>query len=319
VNYRRAVEIKPDFAEAHSNLGTALRELGRLDDAVANCRRALEIKADFAAAHNNLGNALNDLAKADDAVASYRPALEINPGLAEVHNNLGNALSHLGRLDEAAASCRRALEVNPNFANAHSNLLFCLSHNPLISSQTLFAEYCHFGAQFEPPLRAGWPLHRNARDPARRLKIGLVSADLRDHSVAHFIEPLLPHLAASSGLSIHAYHNHTVEDGVTARLRDHIQHWHRIAGLSDLAVAQQIGDDGIDILIDPFRAHGRKSAIGLCAQTRTGSGKLDRLSRHHRLNRHGLLPIRSLSAPRSIRYPVHGKNRVLAGLSAVPA
>jgi protein O-GlcNAc transferase len=249
-SFRRALEIKPDFAEAHSNLGTALRELGRLDDAVASCRRALEIKPDFAAAHNNLGNALNDLARPDDAVASYRRALEINPCLAEVYNNLGNALGHLGRLDEAAASCRQALEVNPNFAHACSNLLFCLSHNPLISSQTLFAEHCHFGEQFEPPLRPGWPLHRNARDPARRLKIGLVSADLRDHAVAHFIEPLLPHLAASSGLSIHAYHNHAVEDGFSARQRDHIQQWHRIAGLSDLAAAQKIGDDGIDILID---------------------------------------------------------------------
>ena len=70
----------------------ALKDQGKLDEAVACYRRALELKPDYAEAHNNLGNALKDQGKLDEAVACYRRALELKPDFAEAHNNLGNAL-----------------------------------------------------------------------------------------------------------------------------------------------------------------------------------------------------------------------------------
>jgi protein O-GlcNAc transferase len=249
-SYERAIEIRPDFAEAHNNLGSALNELGRLGDAVASYRRALEIKPKFAEAHNNLGSALRETGQVIAAVASYRQALHINPNYAVASSNLGNALQELGRCDDAAASFRRALEVKPDFAEAHSSLLFCLSHDETISSQALFAEHCRFGERFEAPLRSSWPRHCNDRATERCLQIGFVSGDLRDHAVAYFLEPILGYLAAYRGLSLHAYYNHATEGSITPRLRSHFHHWHRIAGLSDAALAQKIAADGIDILID---------------------------------------------------------------------
>jgi predicted O-linked N-acetylglucosamine transferase (SPINDLY family) len=82
------------------------------------------------------------------------------------------------------------------------------------------------------------------------LQVGFVSADLRDHPVARFVEPLLVHLSGSADLSLHAYYNHATVDGASTRLRSYFEHWHRIAPLSDAALAQQIADSGIDILID---------------------------------------------------------------------
>ena len=75
---------------------------GKLDEAVACYRRALELKPDFAEAHSNLGNALKDLGKLDKAVACYRRALELKPDSAEAHSNLGSALKEQGKLDEAS-------------------------------------------------------------------------------------------------------------------------------------------------------------------------------------------------------------------------
>ena len=259
-SYRRALEIKPDFAEAHSNLGAALKDVGQLDSAVATYRRALEIKPDFAEAHSNLGNALQDLVQLDAAVASYRRALEIKPDLAEAHYNLGNALQDLVQLDAAVASYRRALEIKPDFDKAHSNLLFCLSHDATVDAETLFAEHCRFGGQFEVPLRAGWPQHTNSRNPERRLQVGFVSGDLRNHSVASFIEPVLAHLSGHPQLSLHAYSNHAIEDAVTQRLRGYLTHWHPIVGLSDVALAQKVREDGIDILID-LSGHTAKNRL----------------------------------------------------------
>jgi tetratricopeptide (TPR) repeat protein len=121
-SYRRALEIAPEFAEAHSNLGNALQGLGQFDDAVAQYQRALQIKPQYAEAHNNWGNALRGLGRHDEAVAQYHQALRVNPQYAQAHSNLGNALRSLGRLDEAVAGYRRAIDIAPSYAEAHNNL-----------------------------------------------------------------------------------------------------------------------------------------------------------------------------------------------------
>jgi protein O-GlcNAc transferase len=119
---QKTAELLPKSAEAHSNLGNALRNLGRLDEAVACCRRALKIQPEYAKAHSNLGNALQDLGKIDDAIVSYRKALALKQDFFEVHYNLGNALRDLRQFDAAVASYQKAVAFKPDFAEAHSNL-----------------------------------------------------------------------------------------------------------------------------------------------------------------------------------------------------
>ena len=120
--YRRALELKPDYAAAHNNLGAALQEQGKQDEAVACFRRALELNPDFADAHNNLGAALQDQGKWDDAIACFRRALELKPDFADALNNLGAALQEQGNWDDAIACFHRALELKPDYADAHNNL-----------------------------------------------------------------------------------------------------------------------------------------------------------------------------------------------------
>ena len=120
--YRQILDIKPDFAEAHNNLGNVLRELGRLDDAVATYHKTLALKPDFAEANYNLGNALRELGQLDDAVASYDKAIALNPDYAKAHNNLGNTLKELGRFDDAVASFQKAIALKPDFSEANYNL-----------------------------------------------------------------------------------------------------------------------------------------------------------------------------------------------------
>lgn len=293
-SYRRALKIKPGFADAHNNLGNVLRELGQPDSAAASCRRAIGIKPDYAEAHCNLGNALRDLGQFDAAAASYRRAIEIKPDLPEAHNSLGATLRDLGQLDDALASCRRALEIRPGYAEGHSNLgsvlqerghfdaavasyyralelrpdfvevfsnlLFCISHSEKFRPAALFAEHLRFGEQFEAPLRPFWPTHANRRDAGRCLQVGFVSGDLRNHAVASYVEPLLPHLAGHASLTLHAYSNHATEDAVSLRLRRHFTHWNPITRLSDAALAEKIRADGIDILID-LSGHSAKHRL----------------------------------------------------------
>ena len=100
----RTAALLPDDAEAHGNLGGALLDLGRSQEAAASYRRALLLKPDDAEAHHRLGTALRRLGQLEEAVASYRRSCAIRAEYAEAHHDLGNALLELGRPDEAVAS-----------------------------------------------------------------------------------------------------------------------------------------------------------------------------------------------------------------------
>ena len=120
--YKKALEIKPDYADADNNLANLLVGRRQYDSAIAYFHKALEIKPDFFEAHYNLALALVDCGQYDSAIAHYQRALEIKPGNAEVHNNLGKVLAHLGRIDAAIAHYQKALEIKPDYAEAHVNL-----------------------------------------------------------------------------------------------------------------------------------------------------------------------------------------------------
>jgi tetratricopeptide (TPR) repeat protein len=85
--FQSAIEIDQNFAEAHNNLGNALRELGRLDEAETHLRRALALKSDYAEAHNNLGVALVKKRRIPEAMACYDRALRLKRDYAEAHLN----------------------------------------------------------------------------------------------------------------------------------------------------------------------------------------------------------------------------------------
>ena len=120
--YRAAIRIKPDYAEAHTNLGLALRVKGRLDDAIAEYYAAIRIKPDYAEAHTNLGNALRDKGRIDEAIDEYHAAIRIKPNDALAHNNLGLALRDKGRIDDAIDELHAAIRIKPDLAGAHYNL-----------------------------------------------------------------------------------------------------------------------------------------------------------------------------------------------------
>jgi Tfp pilus assembly protein PilF/2-polyprenyl-3-methyl-5-hydroxy-6-metoxy-1,4-benzoquinol methylase len=114
--------LLPDDAGVHNNLGNALKQLGRFEDAAASYRRALKSKPDFAMAHINLGNVQKELGQLDGAAASYRQALKIEPNFADTHNNLGAVLQDLGQLDDAAASYQQVIGIKPDNIVALNNL-----------------------------------------------------------------------------------------------------------------------------------------------------------------------------------------------------
>lgn len=210
-------------------------------------RKAANLLPDDADTHNNLGIALQLAGHLSDAVLSYKRAIRLQPECAEAYNNLGSAQQALGQLAKATSSFRVATQLRPHNPTFHTNLLFCLSHDESAVATDVFAAHCAFGQRFEAgPATPGFS---NTRDPDRRLRLGFVSADLREHVVAGFLLPVWNELDTSQ-IELHAYYNFTSEDAVSAQFREHCQSWRQITHLSNDALAEQIRADGIDILFD---------------------------------------------------------------------
>ena len=119
---RKALEIDPDYTEAHNDLGTALFHKGQTAEAITQYQEAIRFKPDFAEAHYNLGLVLLHKGQTVEAIAEFQEALRLNPDLADAHYNLGVALLDKGRTDEAITEFQEAIRLKPDFAQTHNDL-----------------------------------------------------------------------------------------------------------------------------------------------------------------------------------------------------
>ncbi|MHC4500178.1 MAG: tetratricopeptide repeat protein, partial [Planctomycetota bacterium] len=121
-SYREAIKLKPDYRDAHQNLGLLLVEQKEPEEAVEHYNKALAIFPEDGGMHEGLGLALLEQGNIDDAVEKYEKALEIDPNRASAHDNLGRALVGLNRVPEAHRHLSRGLELNPDDAMTHNNM-----------------------------------------------------------------------------------------------------------------------------------------------------------------------------------------------------
>lgn len=120
--YRRAIAAQPDYVPAFNNLGVTLRAAGRTDEALATYRDGLALRDDYPDLHYNLANALIALGRSAEATEHLARAAAANGDSAAVHNNLGTALGDQGRFVEAVAEFERAVALEPASSKAHRNL-----------------------------------------------------------------------------------------------------------------------------------------------------------------------------------------------------
>lgn len=249
-SFQRVALLAPNNPITHSNIAAVLNAMGQQEAALASCRRAVKLGPTSVAAHVNLGTCLMEMGRLSDAINSFETVIRLDPHNRRAYVNISAALTRLGRIDDAVAHCRRALKINPDWDELHSNLLFYLTHSTDLDAAALFAEHVRYADHFEAPLRASWPQHRNPRDPERRLRIGFVSADLYNHAVAHFITPVLEHLAQSPRLELIVYANSLHDDPVSRHLHGLAGIWRQVEKLTHAELAQLVASDAVDILID---------------------------------------------------------------------
>ena len=279
----RAIAVNPSVAGYHTDLGIALATLGRKEDAIAAHRKALELDPRLFNARHNLGSVLTSIGQYDEAISSFEIAAQLKPDDPNTHNCLGVALLLSQRLDEAFAEFEEAKRLSPNSPHVFMHLghahLECAQHDEALAcfdralalgppvanrlSTKIFAMHCHPGydslailksakqweALVTAPLPRPIPPHPNDRTVDRKLRIGYVSPDFRNHPVGRCILPLLSHHDRGQ-FEIYCYSSAAQEDSTTAMLRQCADGWRDICPLPDERVAEMIRNDRIDILVD---------------------------------------------------------------------
>ena len=237
------IRLNPDLAEAHYNLGNASKANGQFEEAAAAYRQAIRLKPDYPEPQNNLGVVLIRGGRPDDAIAAFRQAIAINPHYADAYRNLGNAFKDIGRLEEAIIYYRKAIGIAPEHADAYDNLIFALQYQPGGDATAIYEELRRWNHTHAEPLKKFIQPHANNRDPDRRLRIGYVSADFREHVVGQNLLPLLREHDHGQ-MEIFCYSNMVRCDATTEQFRRYADGWRSIAGLSDSKAADLIRRTG---------------------------------------------------------------------------
>lgn len=273
---------------ADFNLGTLLSARNDLAGAKAAYDHAISVNPDFYPAYINLGNVLERMGDANGAVNQWNiitQRLAIISGSAVEHKK--TAYKQIGRVLEtnlqhvaAEATLRQGLSLDPSQADVAQHFLsqrMILSKWPVVepwegvTRMDLMKGFSPLstGAYSDDPLfqlGGAWAYNRNIGDPKpgseymwlqqeprkapRRLRVGYVSSDLREHAIGFLMSELFE-LHDRNRVEVFAYYcGIKTEDPTKKRIQAAVEHWVDISDMDDITAANRMVADGIDILID---------------------------------------------------------------------
>lgn len=244
--YRRAVDLLPHLPLVHAQLARCLDAQGRAADAADSMEAASRLAPDDWRMLTDLGALQQQAGRMRAAQDTLRAAIALRPSHAAAHYNLGNAFYGEGRAAEAAACYHAAWTMAPRLTEAASNHLNCLHYLCDPSGEEIGLAHRRIMERRRAPLPARYA---NSPEPERPLRIGYVSADFRRHPLGLLMRPVLAGHDRQRVFAV-CYATRPGDDDVARQLRQSAGLWRDVAGLDDEALARQIQEDGIDILVD---------------------------------------------------------------------
>jgi predicted O-linked N-acetylglucosamine transferase (SPINDLY family) len=247
--FDRALELQPGMADAHLNRGNALRLLGRVADAIAAYESSIRLSPDQPSVHHQLGKSYAARGMYDQAIQAYRNAIQQRPDFADAWNDLGQILQDQGEPAQAMSCFREAIKSDPSKAAYAGNIPYAALFNAEMDPREVLNLHREWARRYADPLTPPSFDFPNVIGADRRLRIGYISPDFANHSIARFLLPLLQQ-HDHDAFEIFAYSDVETGDATTETIRGQVQAWRDIVGLSDEAVAEQIRKDRIDVLVD---------------------------------------------------------------------
>ena len=278
-SYDKALAIRSDFPEALRGRGNALHKLRRFEEAVACYEKALIIQPDYVEALGSRGNTLQELQRYGEALASYHEALAKSPNDAMVHNNLGNVLQDLKRYEEAVTSFESALAIRPDFEYAAGMLASARMHCcdwqvrdeevehltvDIRAGKRSIAPFVFLGisdsAQAQLLCSRIWardkfsappvPIWKGERYRHDRIRLGYLSSDLREHSMAYRLAELFESHDRARFETTAISFGADAPSGMRSRLKGAFDRFIDAHLMSDQEVARLLRELEIDIAVD---------------------------------------------------------------------
>jgi predicted O-linked N-acetylglucosamine transferase (SPINDLY family) len=245
---RRALSIDEALPGGWACLGITLGALGKTGEAEPCLEKALNVDVNLSEAFNALGQILLASGRKAAAEQLCTKVLQRQPHHVEALYTLGTLQMEAGRLVEARRTFSRVAKLAPARLSVRSTLLFIDNYLEDQPATERLREAIRFGRDASSSAQAKLPPWSGDRHP-RRLRVGLLSPDLRAHPVGYFIEGILCS-EASKSVDWFSYSSAPYTDETTARLRPHFANWRNLNGLSDADCARLIHSDGVHVLVD---------------------------------------------------------------------
>jgi predicted O-linked N-acetylglucosamine transferase (SPINDLY family) len=247
-HFEAALKLEPRNVELLGNYALFQLAGGRPAAALDALTRAAALAPRDPKPLHQLGRVLLALGRPAEALARHEAALAIAPEDSAGHTARAQALSGCHRIEEALAAFDRALALDPSNRKAASHRLLLLHYLDDQPREAIARAHFDFGRLCAGAVAPGGGGLR-AREPEKRLRVGFLSPDLRRHSVAYFLEPLLAHLPREQ-FEIFLYHDHFSRDAVTERLRAQAAGWRDLSGREDAWAERVIRADAPDLLVE---------------------------------------------------------------------
>lgn len=247
--YRRAIELNPSFAEAYCNLGRVLTRPGHFNEALYYTSHAIRLVPTSALAYQRHGDVLYGLQRHVEAIGAFNRAIVLDSGFIEAQIGLSDALMAQGQHAEGLALLRAIVLKFPASLDVVAKDAFYSNYLPETSDASYLQRLEHFWTGVgSDKTRKEW---RNVADPTRRICIGFVSADFREHPVGYVLSGLLAEIDHGAfDIRLYANRIEEMDDRLTEQLRKHASGWDRICSMPDSKVADKIYADGVDVLFD---------------------------------------------------------------------
>ncbi|MGM0785981.1 MAG: tetratricopeptide repeat protein [Pseudomonadota bacterium] len=251
----RAVELQPDYAPAQYRLAEMLQTAGKYLKALKHAKKAHDLGYDSFRCRVMVGSLLYQTKYFSEALELYKQLEKDYPNTAPVYNNLGNLYKDIGQYELAEAYYQKALDAQPGYVMAYSNIFFAKHYNPNASQKEIIEFSKGWDRHFA---LAEMPAPDSSRDVSKPLRVGMISSGFRIHPVGQMIATAMEH--SRPDIHFYAYTTNDYDDYITQKIRESTRVWRPVRHLTQEALAQQIRDDAIDILID-LSGHGDGSCL----------------------------------------------------------
>ena len=259
----------PDDAELLINFGNLYLEQARYDEALPLLTKVCQLRPTQSVCWIILSQCCYYLNQHDEGFSASQKAAELAKNDGERVAVLMQSAIHrreLGQVREAVQDCDAAIALQPYDAGNYTNKLLFMLADPQRSALDLRETARQFATVFETPLRGHWPTFAERdRAPWRRLKIGFVSPDLRDHAVMYFVEGLLAQLDRRQ-FEVFAFFLYPRGDAVTERVKCHVDHFIHLTQCTPAQQAAAISAQAIDIVIDLAGHTGHNALLALASK-----------------------------------------------------